>query len=597
MCCTRLFVAIFAGSICLQIVTAQTGSGDARRQFRGGTSLVSLDVRVLDRDGRPIQDLTEGDFEVTDDGMVVPITVFERRAFSNGPVRHAAPSVLRRDLEVSNPSAADRRVFLLILGRADMGRCVLNLSPDCSFTSGIRNGLAGLSEFVGSLGANDYVAVLAYNRLTDFTTDHATTRELLARYEEVNQRIETDLVFVETGLAGIFGSREPPPQTQALIDGIFGGVSPLSIRRLAPASGAGIQRLRAQQQDLFRAMEEASLPSSGPSASNTVQLLTSAMPSSTDAPGKPVGGATSTGMVDDGIVSFTIRGLKDIGYAYTGIDALRPLTGEKHLVFLSPGGLADDSNATAHLAEVASDARIAIHVIHTGGVSASSPGLAAGSRLLARTTGGTFEANRFNQAAQDLRRMLESTSFQYLLGYERPLASGPRRFRDVRVTVKRPGAALHYRRGYVSPADNSDETLRRTLKYTRVAAAAEYAKEIDDLPFEAAGLQRSDPRRAELTLRLDLSGIPFERAPTGRGTATLEVAVFCLSTRGQPVGEVWRTVELDLTDARRTQLEQQGGVPVRLEVPLTGNADSAKVVVYDYGADLLGSRNVKVERK
>jgi hypothetical protein len=302
------------------------------------------------------------------------------------------------------------------------------------------------------------------------------------------------------------------------------------------------------------------------------------------------------GPVDDSIVSFTIRGLKDIGYAYAGIDALRALTGEKHLVFLSPGGLGDDSNATRHLAEVASDARIAVHVIHTGGVSASSPGLAAGSRLLARTTGGSFEANRFNEAITDLNRILESTSFQYLLGYEKPPASGPRRFREVRVTVKRPGAVLHYRRGYLSPADSSEETFRRTLKYTRVAAAAEYAKEIDDLPFEAAGLQRSDPRRAELTLRLDVAGIAFTRGPTGRGTASLEVAVFCLSSRGQPVGEVWRTVELDLSDARRTQLQQEGGVPVRLEVPLTGNADSAKVVVYDYGADLLGSRNVEVKR-
>jgi hypothetical protein len=34
----------------------------------------------------------------------------------------------------------------------------------------------------------------------------------------------------------------------------------------------------------------------------------------------------------------------------------------------------------------------------------------------------------------------------------------------------------------------------------------------------------------------------------------------------------------------------------QLDVPLTARADSAKVVVYDYGADVLGSRNVKVPR-
>ena len=59
---------------------------------------------------------------------------------------------------------------------------------------------------------------------------------------------------------------------------------------------------------------------------------------------------------------------------------------------------------------------------------------------------------------------------------------------------------------------------------------------------------------------------------------------------------MWKTIEIELTDARRAQLVREGGISAQVVVPVTGRAESAKVVVYDYSADALGSRNVTIRR-
>jgi hypothetical protein len=245
---------------------------------------------------------------------------------------------------------------------------------------------------------------------------------------------------------------------------------------------------------------------------------------------------------------------------------------------------------------VASDARVVIDVIHTGGVSDTSRGLVAGSRELAITTGGQFDASRFPTAAMDLDRIAAGTSFQYLLGYRLPQESGEPRFRQIRVSVNRPGLTVMYRRGYFSPADRSGEMTRRTLQYARIGAAAAYVREIPDLAFQATPVAKTRPDRVEFTLRLDISRLAFERTAAARHKAVVEVAIFCLGSRQREVGQMWKTIEIELTDARRAQLVREGGISAQVVVPVTGRAESAKVVVYDYSADALGSRNVPIRR-
>src|SRR5687768_3466220 len=148
--------------------------------FRSGTTVVPVDVRVVDRGGKPITDLTTSDFTVLEDGVPQKIVHFSFQALEPVPGAAADPRLtLRKPLgEAVTPQ--DKRIFLIVLGR---GRQV-----------GPVKGVEGAMRFVKQrLLPQDQVAVLAYNRSTDFTTDHAKVIETLDRYWKKHQSIETKL--------------------------------------------------------------------------------------------------------------------------------------------------------------------------------------------------------------------------------------------------------------------------------------------------------------------------------------------------------------------------------------------------------------------
>jgi VWFA-related protein len=62
---------------CVAGWSAVEASRDQDPQFRGGVHTVSVYATVFDADGRLVPNLTEGDFEVFDDGVRQPITQFE----------------------------------------------------------------------------------------------------------------------------------------------------------------------------------------------------------------------------------------------------------------------------------------------------------------------------------------------------------------------------------------------------------------------------------------------------------------------------------------------------------------------------------------
>ena len=150
--------------------------------------------------------------------------------------------------------------------------------------------------------------------------------------------------------------------------------------------------------------------------------------------------ADEIGMTLDEYVAANAQTSQDLGNMYLGVEYLRHLDGEKHLVFVSESGLQlprveDDRD----LAAAATDARVVIDYIHTGGAVA---GISAGmgvaeargrmamppparvtmppmmtARTITSLTGGSFYANQLKDAAADMDRIDQATRFDYLLGY------------------------------------------------------------------------------------------------------------------------------------------------------------------------------------
>lgn len=105
-------------------------------------SLVEVPVRVLDRHGNPLRDLTEKDFEVFDDGKRQEIVAFDRIDLAQKAVETGAPAVIQ-------PAA--RRHFLLLF--------------DLSFAKpkAVVAARRAAKEFVLGLPPNDFASVATFS--------------------------------------------------------------------------------------------------------------------------------------------------------------------------------------------------------------------------------------------------------------------------------------------------------------------------------------------------------------------------------------------------------------------------------------------------
>jgi hypothetical protein len=81
--------------------------------------------------------------------------------------------------------------------------------------------------------------------------------------------------------------------------------------------------------------------------------------------------------------------------------------------------------------------------------------------------------------------------------------------------------------------------------------------------------------------------LSFENA-NGRHAATLDVAIFCGDEDQEIVGELWRKVDLNFTDDTFARLKRER-LEFEVTVPVSEIPRFVKAVVYDYGADLVGS--------
>ena len=114
---TLLVLALFAAGAGAAAVGAQQAAQQPPPpKFRTGVVIVPVDVRVLDRNGKPVTDLTQADFTVLEDGAPQEIRHFSARGLAPAPVPpEAKPAV--RTASSSPTQTQSSRIFLIVLGR------------------------------------------------------------------------------------------------------------------------------------------------------------------------------------------------------------------------------------------------------------------------------------------------------------------------------------------------------------------------------------------------------------------------------------------------------------------------------------------------
>ena len=572
-------------------------SPQAPAPIRVRVAMVPVDVRIVDRQGNPVTDLKQEDFTLLEDGVPQDIRHFSTQALAADPAARDA-ELLRRRAPGADVATANKRVFLVMLGR---GR-----------HQAVVGGVDALSAFVRErLLPQDRIAVMAWNRATAFTTDHALIARTVARYGQGAEAIESDLKQWFSGLRAIYGSKDIPAQIQRRIDTVFAEPGSPRPREITPGQITEAARLRDDTRrtadDLMtskiageRPPDSALMPAT--SADRTAEL---------------------TGIDFETYVSQATETFQDLGALYAGIEYLRHLDGEKHLVLFTEKGLRlSRREDNINLANAASDARIAVDTIHTGGVAEAPPpqfdprGTVTGSvmllpesnsgasfaegfavedlRTISELTGG--RATAFRKGSDALDRIDRGSRFQYLLGYFPANPSADGTFRKLTVTVKRPGLTALYRHGFYATDQLVALDRRQFVTFGRVYQAGRYEQKIEDikLTLKQPGAAVAKGARAfVLEMHVDLSRVTFTPA-NDRHTAKLNLAVFFGDAAKAVIGETWRILDLNVNDANRERLVREG-MPVAVTIPLPAGTREVKIVVYDFGSDLLGTATGKIK--
>lgn len=559
--------------------------------IRSQITVVPIDVRVVDRDGRPVTGLTAADFTVLEDGVPQVIRHFSAQTFTPEPVAPGTAAVqpqLRRSGSDS-AAASNRRVFLIILGR---GR-----------HQAVSKYVESLTEFVGKqLMPQDLVSVMAWNRATDFTNDHALVARILARYRSEHEKIESQLRHHFSGLAALYGSPEITPRIQKAIDDVYADAASLRPRSVSATSSdvdTRVGRARSAAEDIQRNEIMTTFPDAGFIRDSRAEIL-----------------ADLASMPFDEYVNRSAETMQDLMSLYRAIDYLKYLEGEKHIVFLTESGIDMPLlPGNRDLANAAADARIALNIVQTGGMVGAPPARivmtpsgsrivmsplpSAGAvfnqglstrdlRMVADVTGGSLAA--YKRGPDAFKRLKESLGSQYLVAYTPAKPATDGRFRDIRIQVNRPGVQVQYRRGYFASPRVVPLDRRDFVTFTRIRSAARFGKPIDDIGVTLAAAppaSPADPTTMRVEVTVTVSKLSLSTGARGR-EGSLEVALYVADEKNRPIGEALSRVDLSFTEAAY-QRALTSGASFVMPVPLKGVPRRVKAIVYDYGADLLGS--------
>jgi hypothetical protein len=386
------------------------------------------------------------------------------------------------------------------------------------------------------------------------------------------------------------------------IDAIFRGPEGQPVRQVVPAEGPA----RQQAADAARRTADTLV---------RAEMIAARPPTIGD--GFDLAAAELVGLPFDAYVAASAQAMQDMGNLYTGIEYLRYLEGEKHILFVTEQGFYTPRfEADASLAGRANHARVVIDTIQTGGIdggptpmdsrspfsiaptqmppSVPSPGFTAmdmeriqvlGS--LSNLTGGLSSVREYAQPA--LERIDTATRFGYLIGYQPLNTRIDRRYRRITVRVNRPGVTVLFRHGYYADDAPLPIDRRAFLTSRRIAAAGQYGSAIPDIrvTLTPALARTKAGDEVRVALNIDASRISFAAADN-RHAADLDLVVYAADGKERILSETRHRIDLKLKDETYQRYLREG-IPFDVTMRAPRPPRYLKVIVYDYAADLIGS--------
>ena len=547
--------------------TAPGGPGGPAQTFPSGVELVRVDVVVTDKDGRPIPNLTQADFTLSENGAPQTIASFESVTVADAPDSEAPVTPPFASTNVG-PEPRRARTFVVVfddihlsLAQAYRAKGAVTEFLGKATAAGDRVTLIatgggawwnahmpeGRDQLMAVLKRLDgrYVPDSSPDRMTDF---EAMRIEV---YQDQDVALKVARRFDSYGTKG----RERPNQ-------------PVAREDVGRSSATGIIDMDVRS----RAAEAYRLATSRNKI--TLDVMSRALSALTGTPGRKSMILVSQGFVYDlelremkKVVEASLRSNTPVYF----IDS-RGLVGLPDSFTAAFGPPIDVQDTVAVLADVTRDAE--------------------GTESLALDTGG-FVVKNSNDLAGGIARVSSESKIYYLLGYN---PSDPRRdgrFRkiEVKVLAKRPGGLrVRARRGYYAPQEGGPAApVPRTDPV--IARALDSPFEAKDLPLRVAAYSFDESLKDHVNVmiaaEIDARALRFKEED---GRAKDQVA-FLVEAQHRESGEYYRIdekIEMSLLPETRQKLEANW-YPVVRDLSLPPGGYQVKVVVQDLSGGRIGS--------
>jgi VWFA-related protein len=555
----------------LLVATAGAHGSAQQPTFSSRVNLITVDAVVFDRQGNPVEGLTQSDFTIREDGAAQAITTFEAVT-----LQASAPAPQGRQRVSTNaarPDAAGRWFFVVF--------------DDVNITqfATVRAREALVQFIERALRTGDHVMIAPSSGGSNWIGELPQDREDLVAFVQRLQgerRVDTSSGRIwDSEALGITTGRDAQAQAQVARRYFENGL-----------------------------IQEAEL-------SNTQEIQ------------ENFGARAPGGGVAPGLQAIRIKARQTYTEATTRIRvslgtlermaaALAEARGRKTLLFFSEGFIMDPSLSEFRtLLQAARNANVAVHFVDVrapgsslgaagaggGGaefgraVQENDAGLAMaliareadGTRSVAVDTGGSVVTGTNLMAG--LARIANEGRSYYLLGYSPANTRRDGRFRKIEVTVNRANLIVRARGGYVAPAEREPPRPLPDTLDPAVRAALDAPFGAPGIPMRLTSYVVGPPVGGKLQTLLvaEADPAPLRLQPKGgRYVATFDSYVLVHDRDRDALERGEKLVELDLPAdifARVTQT----GVPIQREFSLEPGRYQATVLLRDRATGLIGS--------
>jgi VWFA-related protein len=553
-------LALLAGASGLRAAPpAAPSPSPAAPVFGQQVDVVSVDVLALDGAGNAVTDLTAADFRIEEEGVPQAISTFEAVRFQESP-----PS-----------TAVDRVVSSNLAERARPERSFVVIYDDVNLTElGGQKARAELDKLFAALAPGDQVTVIATSGGPWWTARLPEGQpELHAFLDRLPGRKRTDLSagrISDWEALQIYYARRPDVLGMVARrwyeNGLIAEVTPkdASVKRDLELS-PGLPLIRAKATEVYQA--------AAARAVTTVSLIERA------------------------------------------VGSLAALRGRKAVLILSEGFLYDSTRPEfRELIRTARDASAVLYYFDARGArGVEVPGNdaefgrpieerdrltvlqnfsrdAEGTESVALDTGGRAVTGT-DDLAGAMKKVADESRNYYLLGYVPTNAKKDGKFRNIKVTVSRPGVQVRARKGYYAaggekvkkpPPDALDPVVRASLDSPLLA---------DRVPLRLAsyvlGSGEGGKATALLVADVDVASVSFEEKGD-RKVSALDTFVVVSPLDGGEVRRTEKRLDLSLPGEVLDRLRKQG-LPLLRDFELPPGTYQARLLVRDVRGHAMGT--------